>query len=184
MATNPDRASYFPAIEKRYGQPMSYWFDQMDEIKDAKYPEQIAYLKENHGFSQTHANALVMYCRGSKSAHRVTTLDQYLEPCDDTKRTTVRAILKVITSKYPKAETVIAWNQPMVKVNGEYVFGVMVLKNHILIAPWSTDVLNEFRPRLTGYKVNKKTIQVPVDWKPDAALIRDMVAARIAETPA
>ena len=70
MATNPDRASYFPAIEKRYGQPMSYWFDQMDEIKDAKYPEQIAYLKENHGFSQTHANALVMYCRGSKSAHR------------------------------------------------------------------------------------------------------------------
>ena len=29
MATNPDRSSYFPAIEKKYGQPMSYWFDQI-----------------------------------------------------------------------------------------------------------------------------------------------------------
>jgi hypothetical protein len=55
MATNPDRASYFPAIEKKYGQPMSYWFDQMDEIADRKYPEQIAFLRENHGFSQAHA---------------------------------------------------------------------------------------------------------------------------------
>lgn len=24
---NPDRSSYFPAIEKKTGQPMSYWFD-------------------------------------------------------------------------------------------------------------------------------------------------------------
>lgn len=31
--------------------------------------------------------------------------------------------------------------------------------------------------RLTGYKVNKKTIRVPVDWEPDAVLLRDMAAA-------
>jgi uncharacterized protein len=184
MATNPDRASYFPAIEKKYGQPMSYWFDQMAEISDRKYDEQIAYLRENHGFSQAHANALVMYSRGSTSAHRVETLDQYLEPFDETKRATVRAILKAITSKYPKLETVIAWNQPMLRLDGEYIFGVMVLTNHILIAPWGTGMIEQFRPRLTGYKVNKKTIQVPVDWKPDTALLRDMAAARIAEVSA
>ena len=33
----------------------------------AKYPEQIAHLKESNGFSQTHANALVVYSRGSTS---------------------------------------------------------------------------------------------------------------------
>ncbi len=182
MATNPDRASYFPAIEKKYGQPMSYWFDQMAEISDRKYPEQIAFLRENHGFSQAHANALVMYSRGSKSAHRVGTIDEYLAPHDETKRKTVHAILKAITSKYPKMETVIAWNQPMLKLDGQYIFGVMVLTNHILMAPWSKDVLEEFAPRLTDYKVNKKTIQVPVDWKPDVKLLRDMAAARIAES--
>ncbi|CAB4883154.1 MAG: DUF4287 domain-containing protein [Actinobacteria bacterium] len=181
MAANPDRSSYFPAIEKKYGQPMSYWFDQMAQIADRKYLEQIAFLKENHAFSQAHANALVMYSRGSTSAHRVSGVDGYLEPFDETKRSTVRSILKAITSEYPKAETVIAWNQPMVKIDGQYVFGVMVLTNHILIAPWGKDVLEQFRPRLVGYKVNKKTIQVPVDWEPDAALLRDMVAARIAE---
>lgn len=181
MATNPDRSSYFPAIEKKYGQPMSYWFDQMDQIADRKYPEQIAFLKENHGFSQAHANALVMYSRGSKSAHRVSTIDEYLEPFDETKRATVRAIFKAITSKYPKMDLVIAWNQPMLRLDGQYIFGVTVLTNHILMAPWSKAVLDEFAPRLTGYKVNKKTIQVPVDWKPDTKLLRDMAAARIAE---
>ena len=121
--------------------------------------------------------------RGSTSARRHDTLDDYLAPFDETKRTTVRAILKAITSEYRKAEVVIAWNQPMVKIDGEYVFGVSVLTNHILIAPWG-DVLDEFRPRLVDYKVNKKTIQVPVDWKPDVKLLRDMAAARIAELSA
>ena len=55
---NSNREDFFPAIEKKYGQPMAYWFDQMAEIAGNKYREQIAYLKENHGFSQTHANAL------------------------------------------------------------------------------------------------------------------------------
>jgi len=182
MATIPDRSSYFPAIEKKYGQPMSYWFDQMGEISDHKYPEQIAFLRESHGFSQAHANALVMYSRGSKSAHRVSTLDDYLEPFDDIKRATVRAIFKAITSKYPTMELVIAWNQPMLKLDGHYIFGVSVLTNHILLAPWSKAVLEEFAPRLIGYKVNKKTIQVPVDWTPDAKLLQDMAAARVAET--
>ena len=43
-STNPDRVSYFPAIVKKHGLPMSYWFDQMKEIADWKYAEQIAYL--------------------------------------------------------------------------------------------------------------------------------------------
>ncbi len=178
------RASYFPAIEKKHGQPMSYWFDQMDEISDRRYPEQIAFLKENHGFSQAHANALVMYCRGSRNARRFDTLDDYLAPLDETKSTTVRAILAAITSKWPRMETVIAWNQPMLRLDGDYIFGVSVLSNHLLIAPWGDGILDQFRPRLTDYKVNKKTIQVPVDWKPDVRLLRSMAAARIAELKA
>jgi uncharacterized protein YdhG (YjbR/CyaY superfamily) len=46
-------------------------------------------------------------------------------------------------------------------------------------------VIAAFADRLKtdGYKVNKKTIQVPSDWKPDAKLLRDLVDARIAELP-
>jgi uncharacterized protein YdhG (YjbR/CyaY superfamily) len=183
-ATNPDRASTFPAIEKRTGQPMSYWFDQMSEIADRKYAEQIAYLRENHGFSQAHANALVLYSRGSTSARRYASIDEYLAPFDEVTCQTVMSIFKAITDKYPKMELVIAWNQPMLKQDGQYIFGLSVHTNHILLAPTSADVLEQFRPRLASYVVNKKTFKVPVDWKVDAKLLRDMAAARLVEAQA
>ena len=179
--SHPDRESYFPAIEKKYGVPMSYWFDQMKEIGDKKYLEQIAYLRENHGFSQAHANALVLYSRGSKSARRFNTLDEYLATADETKRATVAKIFKAITDKNPRMEVVIAWNQPILKVDGQYILGVSVLTNYLLINPMSADVLEQFRPRLEAYEVKKRTIRVPVDWKVDVKLLRDMAAARLAE---
>jgi uncharacterized protein YdhG (YjbR/CyaY superfamily) len=178
---SPLRSSYFPAIEKKYEQPMKFWFDKMAKISNLKYPEQITYLKENHGFSQTHANALVMFSRGSKSSRRHDNLASYLESADATKQKTVRKIFKAIIKKYPKMELVIAWNQPMLKLGDNYIIGVSVLKNHLLIAPFSKDVLTKFAKKLTDYKVNKKTIQVPVDWKVDEKLLQDITAARIKE---
>ena len=182
MATNPDRASHFPAIEKKYGHKMAYWHSVMKEIADWKYPEQIAYLKENYGFSQTHANALVMYSRGSKSSRRFSSLDDYLKPFSEDKQATVRSIFAVMEKRWPQGEVVIAWNQPMFRYNNQYIFGVTVLKNHILMAPWSKDVLADFSDRLSEFEVLKKTIKIPVDWRVNQKLIRDMAAARIAET--
>ncbi len=177
MPTSGDRSDYFPAIEKRYGQPMSFWFGVMKEISDRKYAEQMAYLQENHGFSRVHANALVLYSRGSTSSKRFTSLEEFLTPLDATKQATVTSVLKAVTTKFPTAEVVIAWNQPMVKYQGKYIFGLSVASNHILIAPFNSEVIDDFRPRLTGYKVNKKTIQVPVNWKVDRRLVQDLAAA-------
>lgn len=55
-----DRSNFFPAIEKKHGQSVSQVLSGLGELTDAKYPEQIAYLRENHGFSQAHANAVVI----------------------------------------------------------------------------------------------------------------------------
>ncbi|CAB4616895.1 unannotated protein [freshwater metagenome] len=178
---SPERDTYFPAIEKKYGQPMTYWFDQMSERADWKYAEQMAFLKEEHGFSQAHANALVMYCRGSKTTRRFNSLEDYLAPFDDTKQTTVRNIFKAITSQYPKLELVIAWNQPMLKSGDQYVFGLSVHTKHILLAPTNPEILEQFKTRLASYEVLKKTFKVPVNWKVDKKLLQDMVAAQIAE---
>jgi len=181
---NPERAAFWPAIEKKYGQPMQYWFDQMTEIADRKYPEQISYLRENHAFSQAHANALVMYSRGSTTTRRHNSLDDYLKESDAIKKKTVKAIFKAIQTKYPKSVLIIAWNQPMLKLGDDYIFGLNVLKNHILLAPWSKAVLDSFRPKLKDYKVNAKTIQVPVDWKVDVILLQAMAVATVAELKA
>ncbi len=178
---DPSRESHFPAIEKKYGEKMKYWFSVMAKLEGKKYPEQIAYLKENFGFSQVHANALVMYSRGSLSAQRFEKPSDYFKSISPEQAKTIKAMLKAIQTKFPKLELVIAWNQPMLKDGAKYVFGVSTTKNYLLIAPWSSDVLDEFRPRLTDYKVNRKTIQVPSDWKVDTKLLQQMVKAVLAE---
>lgn len=174
-----DRAAHFPAIEKKYGQPIQYWFDRLATLQGAKYEEQIALLREGHGFSQAHANAVVMYVRGSTTSKRHASVEDYLATLDAQKRATVTAILDAIRKRRPKMEIVMAWNQPMCKWNGTYVFGISVSTNHILIAPFNAAVIRDFEDRLQGYKVNKKTIQVPVDWKVNASLVNDLVTAVI-----
>jgi uncharacterized protein YdhG (YjbR/CyaY superfamily) len=179
VAHNPDRESFFPKIEKKHGQPMKYWFQVMKDLEGQKYPEQVAYLKEEHGFSQAHANALVMFCRGSKSSKRFETMDDFLKNEDADKQKTIKKIFKVIQAKYPKSELVIAWNKPMIKYNDKYVFGVATTKNYLLIAPFDADTINALKPKLKDYKVNKKTIEVPSDWKVDEKLLLAIVKESI-----
>jgi len=182
MPKDPSREAHFPAIEKRYGEKMSYWFKVMKEIKDDKYPQQVAHLRENYGFSQAHANALVMFSRGSTSSKRHDTPADYYKSIDPKQATTLRKIFRTIQSKYPKTELVIAWNQPMLKLGNDYIFGATATKKHILMSPWSSDVLADFADRLEHLELKKKTIGVPNDWKVEEKLILDMVKARIVET--
>ena len=182
MPKDPSREAHFPAIEKRYGEKMSYWFKVMKEVKDLKYPEQIAHLRENYGFSQAHANALVMFSRGSTSSKRFNTPTEYYKTIAPQQATTMKKIFKTIMTKYPKTELVIAWNQPMVKLGNDYIFGMSASKNHILMAPWSNDVLDTFREKLAHLDLKKKTIGIPNDWDVEEKLILAMVKARIAET--
>jgi uncharacterized protein YdhG (YjbR/CyaY superfamily) len=178
-----DREKFFPAIEKKYGEKMAYWFAAMKKLEGKKYPEQIAFLRENYGFSQAHANAVVMYSRGSTSSKRHESPAAYFKSIDPKQAKKVREMIRVIRSKFPELELVIAWNQPMLKSRGEYVFGASVATHHILIAPWG-DVLKAFAQKfekLEGVRVNKKTIAVPNDWEVDIKLLQSMIAARMKE---
>jgi uncharacterized protein YdhG (YjbR/CyaY superfamily) len=125
-----------------------------------------------------------MYSRGSTSSKRHETPAAYFKSIDPKQAKKVREIIKVITSKFPELELVIAWNLPMLKSGSEYVFGASVATHHILIAPWG-DVLKTFAAKfekLEGVRVNKKTIAVPNDWEVDVKLLQSMVAARLKET--
>ncbi|RZL60810.1 MAG: DUF4287 domain-containing protein [Variovorax sp.] len=56
-------ASYFPSIEKTYGQPIAHWLQVLDTLKDMKHMDQVAHLKSEHQLGHGHANALVAYHR-------------------------------------------------------------------------------------------------------------------------
>ena len=56
--------SYFPSIEKNYGQPIEHWMDLLDaHARELKHMDQVTFLKENHSFGHGHANALVAVFR-------------------------------------------------------------------------------------------------------------------------
>jgi len=166
-----DRSAHFPAIEKKHGKPVAFWLKELKSLGDAKYADQISFLRERHGFSQAHANAVVMYARGSTTTRRVDTPEAFFRALGGERETTARAIFAAIAEKFPRLEAVIAWNQPMLKSGKDYVFGLSAAKNHLLLAPWDQKLLQAARPMLTGYTVNKKTIQVPSDWKIDRKLL-------------
>ena len=58
--------SYFPSIEKKYGQPIAFWMEQLESVRDAKHMEQVAFLKEQHVMGHGHANAIVAVFRAER----------------------------------------------------------------------------------------------------------------------
>lgn len=54
-------ASYFPSIEKTYGQPIAHWLDILKAAGDQKHMALVALLKSEHGLGHGHANALVAH---------------------------------------------------------------------------------------------------------------------------
>ena len=54
-------ASYFPSIEKKYGQPVAYWLGLLKERGDQKHMQLVEWLKSEHQLGHGHANALVAY---------------------------------------------------------------------------------------------------------------------------
>ena len=59
-------ASYFPSIEKTYGQPIAYWMAELTKVADAPHKQQVEFLKTEHGLGHGHANALVAAFRADK----------------------------------------------------------------------------------------------------------------------
>ncbi len=60
-------ASYFPAIEKRYGKPMQYWFDAVAKRPaDETHTDTVAWLKTEHGMGHGHANAIVAHLKSRR----------------------------------------------------------------------------------------------------------------------
>ena len=178
-AASGDRAAHFPAVEKKYGKPVSHWLKMLADLGDAKYPEQIALLRERHEFSQAHANALVMFARGSTSSKRFANPSEYFASVGPAKAKTIRAIIGAIRKKHPNLELVMAWNQPMLRDGERYVFGMSASTNHLLIAPWDAKVLKSLSAKLKAYEVNKKTVKIPIDWKVDATLLDAMIRPQL-----
>ena len=58
--------SYFPSIEKKYGQPISHWLGLLSTLKNMKHMEMVNWLKSEHNLGHGHANAIVAHYLAGK----------------------------------------------------------------------------------------------------------------------
>jgi uncharacterized protein YdhG (YjbR/CyaY superfamily) len=89
--------------------------------------------------------------------------------------------MEFILKQFPELQSKISWNVPNVHRNGKYVVGICAYKRHLTFAPWSPRIIADFKPRLRKLIVKKYCFQIPVDWKIDRKLVKDLVRARLAE---
>jgi len=61
-------ASYFPSIEKKYGQPIEHWKQLVRSKAGMRHMEIVNWLKSDHGMGHGHANAVVAYTLAEKDA--------------------------------------------------------------------------------------------------------------------
>lgn len=54
-------ASYFPAVEKKYGKSISEWQTLVRASGLSKHGELVTWLKTQHGMGHGHANAIVAH---------------------------------------------------------------------------------------------------------------------------
>jgi uncharacterized protein YdhG (YjbR/CyaY superfamily) len=121
--------------------------------------------------------------RDRVASPRFGTVEEYLGSLPATQAATLRGVIDLVLGAFPDLEAKTAWNVPQIHRGGEYVFGVSALKDHLALAPWSAEVIDDFRARLEGdgYVVKKNLFQVPDDWEIDERLVGDLVRARLAE---
>ena len=54
-------ASYFPSIEKKYGQPIGHWISIVEAKRNLKHMEIVNLLKSEYSLGHGHANAIVAH---------------------------------------------------------------------------------------------------------------------------
>jgi uncharacterized protein YdhG (YjbR/CyaY superfamily) len=108
-------------------------------------------------------------------------VEDYLTSLDPTKEKTLRSVIDFILKQFPELQSKISWNVPNIHRNGEYVVGICAYKRPLTFAPWSPGVIADFKVRLRKFIVKKYCFQIPVDWKIDKRLVKDLVRARLTE---
>jgi uncharacterized protein YdhG (YjbR/CyaY superfamily) len=116
------------------------------------------------------------------SPARFGSVEDYLASLEAPKAQTVGAIIEFVLGAFPELDAKLSWNVPQLHRDGTYVLGLSAAKKHVSVSPWSTHVIEDFRPRLEQrFIVTRNLFQVPVDWEIDEVLLTDLVRARLAE---
>ena len=108
-------------------------------------------------------------------------VDDYLLAVEEPKRSTLQTLRRTILEIVPDAEQVISYRVPAFRLDGKTVAGFAAFKNHLSYLPFSGSVLPQLADQLPGYAMTKSSLHFPVDQPLPKPLVRELIAARLAE---
>lgn len=106
-------------------------------------------------------------------------IDEYLASVAEPARTTLSKVRAAIRSAVPREATeAISYGVPTFKYKGSLLaFGAF--KNHCSLFPMSLAVVAAFKKELKDFPTSKGTIHFPLDKPLPAALLKEIVKARV-----
>ena len=108
------------------------------------------------------------------------TIDEYLAPLSNEKRSTLEKLRRAINAAAPKAEECISYGVPAFYLDGRLLVAFGAGANHCAFYPGAFPIVAH-KEELKGYKTSKGTIRFPTDSPLPAALVRKLVKTRLAE---
>jgi uncharacterized protein YdhG (YjbR/CyaY superfamily) len=123
--------------------------------------------------------------KGRKTAKKSRTaaksVDEYLAGVPEPGRSTLNKIRAAIRSVVPSETTeIISYGIPAFKHDGVLIW-YAAFADHCSLFPTAA-VIETFKSALKSYTISKGTIQFPLDKPLPAALVKEMVRMRIAQT--
>jgi uncharacterized protein YdhG (YjbR/CyaY superfamily) len=114
---------------------------------------------------------------------RPRTIDEYLAPLSDEKRTALQKLRTAIRSVVPEAEECISYQVPTFRLGGRMLVSFGAAANHCAFYPGAYP-LQACKADVKAYDTSKGTLRFPPDRPLPAALVRKLVKARLTEQAA
>jgi len=108
-------------------------------------------------------------------------IDDYLAVLDEPKRTTLTSLRDTIMAIVPDAEQCISYGLPAFRLRGKTIAGFAAFKNHLSYLPHSGSVIPQLAKETAVYTSTKGSLHFPVDEPLPEALVKKLLAMRMAE---
>ena len=106
---------------------------------------------------------------------------EYLATLDAGQRAGVEALRDAIRAAAPEAEEAFGYGMPAFRLDGKPLVWYAAWKRHFSLYPLSASMLREHAAEIAGYETAKGTIRFPASAPLPVALVRGLVASRMAE---
>ena len=112
---------------------------------------------------------------------RVSALDDYLGGLDVPTRAVFEQIRNLAMEVVPEAEEGSSYGMPALKYKQKPLLAFLAAKNHLSIFPFSPQVIDLVRDRLTDFELSKGTIRFTIATPLPDDVVRDIVRLRMQE---